>query len=74
MGKRNHRFNRQRTKNQVAVDHQTAGSYDKIIKENKHFEKYYKESGIVPENEWDDFMECLKAPLPVTFRITSYKK
>jgi hypothetical protein len=27
--------------------------------------------GVVPENEWDQFMAALRADLPTTFRITS---
>lgn len=75
MGKRNrgHRFNRTKTNKNLndksnVINHQTAGSYDKIIKENKLFEKYYKETGIVPANEWDTFIEVIKEPLPIAFR------
>lgn len=42
------------------------------MKENKLFEKYYKELGFVPEEEWDAFMNALREPLPITFRITSF--
>ncbi|XP_048751869.2 RNA cytosine C(5)-methyltransferase NSUN2-like isoform X3 [Ostrea edulis] len=45
--------------------------YQTSVRENKLFEKYYKELGIVPEEEWDAFMNALKDPLPITFRITS---
>ena len=71
MGKRNRgqkRFNRSKAAKNENINHQTAGSYDKIIKENKLFEKYYKETGIVAENEWNEFIECIKEPLPVSFR------
>jgi len=37
--------------------------------ENKHFEAYYKAQKICPEAEWDDFMACLRTPLPTSFRI-----
>ena len=37
---------------------------------NPAFEAYYRESGIVPEAEWDDFMSTLRRPLGVSFRIT----
>ncbi|BDA47721.1 probable RNA cytosine-C(5)-methyltransferase NSUN2 [Coccomyxa sp. Obi] len=37
--------------------------------ENADFEEYYKAQGIVPEGEWDAFMETLRKPLPTTFRI-----
>ncbi|CAH1268835.1 NSUN2 [Branchiostoma lanceolatum] len=46
---------------------------DTFVKENKDFEKFYKEQGIVPEGEWDKFLEGLRSPLPATFRITGYK-
>ncbi|KAL6760331.1 tRNA-methyltransferase, partial [Haematococcus lacustris] len=38
-------------------------------KSNADFEEYYKAQGIVPEEEWDAFLACLRSPLPVTFRI-----
>ena len=74
MGKRgrgNKRF-RNRVKEEketgVKINHGNAGSYERIIKENKLFESYYKGTGVIPTEEWDDFIECLKQPLPVTFR------
>ena len=42
---------------------------DPIVKENKDFEEYYKEHGIVPEGEFDAFLDALRRPLPATFRI-----
>uniref|UniRef100_A0A8C9JXN7 tRNA (cytosine(34)-C(5))-methyltransferase n=1 Tax=Panthera tigris altaica TaxID=74533 RepID=A0A8C9JXN7_PANTA len=47
--------------------------YPEIVKENKLFEHYYQELKIVPEGEWDQFMEALREPLPATLRITGYK-
>lgn len=47
--------------------------YDIIIKKNEHFEKYYRQLGLVAEAEYDKFLDILKQPLPITFRITSYK-
>ncbi|KPP74911.1 tRNA (cytosine(34)-C(5))-methyltransferase-like [Scleropages formosus] len=47
--------------------------YSEIIKENKLFEQYYREQKIVPEGEFEHFMETLREPLPATFRITGYK-
>lgn len=38
------------------------------------FEEYYKQQGIVPEGEWDAFMESLRTPLPTTFRINGSGK
>ncbi|XP_077922669.1 RNA cytosine C(5)-methyltransferase NSUN2 isoform X2 [Halichoerus grypus] len=49
------------------------GGYPEIVKENKLFEHYYQELKIVPEGEWDLFMEALREPLPATLRITGYK-
>ncbi|GMH39645.1 hypothetical protein BSKO_07543 [Bryopsis sp. KO-2023] len=43
--------------------------WDEIIKESEKFEHYYKAQGLVPEGEWDEFLETLRRPLPVTFRI-----
>uniref|UniRef100_UPI00358F2CBB RNA cytosine C(5)-methyltransferase NSUN2-like isoform X2 n=1 Tax=Myxine glutinosa TaxID=7769 RepID=UPI00358F2CBB len=47
--------------------------YAEILKENRVFEQYYREQGIVPTEEWNDMMEALRQPLPVTFRITGYR-
>uniref|UniRef100_A0A3P8PVM2 tRNA (cytosine(34)-C(5))-methyltransferase n=1 Tax=Astatotilapia calliptera TaxID=8154 RepID=A0A3P8PVM2_ASTCA len=79
MGKRS----RQRQKNQNAGrdNRDTAVSktpgwgagYADIIKENKLFENYYKELGLVPEGEFEQFMEAMREPLPATIRITGYK-
>lgn len=49
------------------------GGYPEIVKENKLFEHFYQELKIVPEGEWDQFMEALREPLPATLRITGYK-
>ena len=38
------------------------------------FEEYYQRQGIVPEGEWDAFMESLRTPLPTTFRINGSGK
>ena len=53
--------------------HQKRMLYDTIVKENALFEKYYKQLGIMPDEEFSTFMSTLKRPLPITFRITSYK-
>ncbi|KLO09985.1 cytosine-5--methyltransferase [Schizopora paradoxa] len=44
-----------------------------IETENANFEKYYKAQGIVPEAEWDAFMQALRRPLPSTFRIAGHR-
>lgn len=47
--------------------------YADIVKENKLFEHYYKELKIVPDGEFEEFMEAMREPLPATIRITGYK-
>uniref|UniRef100_A0A674P4H0 tRNA (cytosine(34)-C(5))-methyltransferase n=1 Tax=Takifugu rubripes TaxID=31033 RepID=A0A674P4H0_TAKRU len=74
MGKRS----RQRQKNQTAGrdSRDNAGwgaGYADIVKENKLFEHYYKEQGLVPDGEFEHFMEAMREPLPATIRITGYK-
>ncbi|KAG8695532.1 hypothetical protein FRC09_009096 [Ceratobasidium sp. 395] len=47
------------------------GSWGADVKqENEGFERYYKATGIVPEEEWDEFWSTLKVVLPTTFRVT----
>ena len=47
-----------------------AGEYNLgFSKENAKFEEYYKAQKIVPEDEWDAFMDSLRTPLPTSFRI-----
>nr|XP_031858166.1 uncharacterized protein CI109_006408 [Kwoniella shandongensis]KAA5525238.1 hypothetical protein CI109_006408 [Kwoniella shandongensis] len=44
--------------------------FDPTDMNNEAFEQYYKAQGIVSEEEWTDFMACLRKELPVTFRVT----
>lgn len=37
---------------------------------NDDFETYYKAQGVVGEGEWSRFLETLKTPLPLTFRLS----
>lgn len=71
MGKRS----RQRQRNQPAGRDSAAwgAGYADIVKENKLFEHYYKELGLVPDGEFEQFMEAMREPLPATIRITGYK-
>uniref|UniRef100_A0A673YV37 tRNA (cytosine(34)-C(5))-methyltransferase n=1 Tax=Salmo trutta TaxID=8032 RepID=A0A673YV37_SALTR len=55
-------------------DNGWGAGYADIIKENKLFEAYYRELGLVPEGEFDQFMEAMREPLPATIRITGYKR
>ncbi|XP_068431583.1 RNA cytosine C(5)-methyltransferase NSUN2 [Clinocottus analis] len=73
MGKRS----RQRQKNQATGrDDRDSGwgvGYADIVKENKLFEHYYTELGLVPAGEFEQFMDAMREPLPATIRITGYK-
>ncbi|XP_055810969.1 uncharacterized protein LOC129880797 [Solanum dulcamara] len=42
-----------------------------FVTQNLAFEEYYKEQGIVPPEEWNTFMDCLRSELPAAFRINS---
>uniref|UniRef100_A0A8C7TMD1 tRNA (cytosine(34)-C(5))-methyltransferase n=1 Tax=Oncorhynchus mykiss TaxID=8022 RepID=A0A8C7TMD1_ONCMY len=55
-------------------DNGWGAGYADIIKENKLFEAYYQELGLVPEGEFDQFMAAMREPLPATIRITGYKR
>lgn len=48
-------------------------NYADIIRENKDFENYYKTQKIVPEEQWDSFINTMRKNLPVAFRITGSK-
>ncbi|KAL5521818.1 NCL1 [Sanghuangporus sanghuang] len=41
---------------------------------NERFEKYYKAQQILPEDEWDAFLDALRQPLPSTFRIAAHRQ
>ncbi|KAI3357995.1 hypothetical protein L3Q82_003020 [Scortum barcoo] len=74
MGKRS----RQRQKTQAGGrdNRDNAGwgaGYADIVKENELFEHYYKEQGLVPDGEFEQFMNAMREPLPATIRITGYK-
>ncbi|KAJ0981406.1 hypothetical protein J5N97_009661 [Dioscorea zingiberensis] len=46
-------------------------SWQPFATQNTGFEEYYKEQGIISENEWEEFMSVLRKPLPAAFRINS---
>ncbi|RKP10624.1 S-adenosyl-L-methionine-dependent methyltransferase [Thamnocephalis sphaerospora] len=52
--------------------------YKELEKTNAAFEAYYKTNGqaqsIVPEEEWNTFLEFLRAELPTTFRVTGTRR
>ncbi|KAF7323657.1 tRNA (Cytosine-5-)-methyltransferase [Mycena kentingensis (nom. inval.)] len=36
---------------------------------NERFSTYYKAQNIVPDEEWEEFIDALRTPLPTTFRV-----
>ncbi|GAA6030928.1 hypothetical protein JCM8097_008941 [Rhodosporidiobolus ruineniae] len=49
----------------------SGGNYQVVNQTNETFESYYTKQGIIPADEWDQFLAALKAPLPTTFRLTA---
>ncbi|XP_031491987.1 uncharacterized protein LOC116258757 isoform X1 [Nymphaea colorata] len=46
-------------------------TWEPFVTQNPSFEEYYKEQGIVSEDEWDEFLAVLRKALPAAFRINS---
>uniref|UniRef100_A0A8C1YK47 tRNA (cytosine(34)-C(5))-methyltransferase n=1 Tax=Cyprinus carpio TaxID=7962 RepID=A0A8C1YK47_CYPCA len=61
------------TQTKSSAEQRRKTGYSEIIKENKLFEHYYTELKIVPEGEFEEFMQAMREPLPATMRITGYK-
>jgi len=55
-------------------DDDDRGMLEKSDMKNERFTSYYKAQRIIPEEEWDEFMEALKRPLPTTFRIAGSRE
>ena len=47
---------------------------EKINMENDRFSAYYKAQKIVPEEEWDAFIDALRQHLPTTFRVAGSRQ
>ncbi len=48
------------------------GGYEAADLKNPRFEAYYREQGILPDaEEFEQFLESMRTPLPTTFRITA---
>src|SRR5690606_31983120 len=44
-----------------------------IVKENQAFETYYRKQELVKsDEEWQEFLEALRSPLPAAFRINGF--
>ena len=41
---------------------------------NAEFEEYYRAQKLIPDEEWPAFLETLRTPLPITFRINGSGK
>jgi multisite-specific tRNA:(cytosine-C5)-methyltransferase len=41
---------------------------------NDRFFAYYKAQNIVPEKEWEQFIQCMQHHLPTTFRLTGSRQ
>ena len=65
---------REARKEKKKDDRPRGRAYVEVVKENRLFEEYYKAIGIVPPSEWDQFMSCLKLPLPATFRLAGCRR
>ncbi|KAK0135264.1 tRNA (cytosine(34)-C(5))-methyltransferase [Merluccius polli] len=74
MGKRSRQRQKKQSSGRDNRDNSSWGAgYADIVKENKLFEDYYKELDLVPEGEFQLFMDAMREPLPATIRITGYK-
>ena len=52
--------------------HPNRNSWDNMIMENERFTAFYKAMNFIKDGEeWDSFIDHLKAPLPACFRINS---
>ncbi|EMD37062.1 hypothetical protein CERSUDRAFT_50963, partial [Gelatoporia subvermispora B] len=47
---------------------------EKADMHNERFEKYYKAQNILPDDEWDKFLEAMRSPLPTTFRVAGSRQ
>ncbi|GBE83565.1 Multisite-specific tRNA:(cytosine-C(5))-methyltransferase trm4b [Sparassis crispa] len=41
---------------------------------NERFEKYYRAQSILTDDEWQEFMETMRNPLPTTFRVAGSRQ
>jgi multisite-specific tRNA:(cytosine-C5)-methyltransferase len=55
-------------------DDDDRGMLEKSDMKNERFTSYYKAQRIIPDEEWDQFIEALRRPLPTTFRIAGSRE
>lgn len=52
----------------------THSNYEDLELKNENFERYYKEQSILSDEEFQQFMDLLKVPLPTSFRFTGSRR
>ncbi|KAK7505251.1 hypothetical protein BaRGS_00003413 [Batillaria attramentaria] len=67
------RGRQQRGQFQKGHQHPNEVNYEKTLKDNEMFEKFYQGLKLMPSEEWYYFYRRMQEPLPVTFRITGYR-
>lgn len=55
-------------------DYNNQKNWTELVKENEKWETYYKDLGVIPVEEWDQFKKTCQSQLPLTFRITGSRK
>lgn len=50
------------------------GMLERADMHNERFTTYYKAQKIMPDDEWETFMDSLRRPLPTTFRIAGSRQ
>jgi hypothetical protein len=55
-------------------DEYRSAPIDKSTMNNARFESYYKTQAIIPEDQWDAFLDSLREPLPTTFRVAGSRQ
>eukprot|EP00249_Psilotum_nudum_P015141 c25184_g2_i1 orf=2-310(-) len=60
-----------KSRSECSQDAANSAGWQPFVKESPMFEQYYKEQGIVLEQEWDFFLATLRKSLPATFRINA---
>ena len=56
------------------IKKQRVVGYSENELENRDFEEYYREQNLLDEKNFEGFLETLKQPLPISFRITGNRK
>lgn len=57
-----------------AEDDDDRGMLEREDMHNERFTTYYQAQKIIPDDEWETFMEALRRPLPTTFRIAGSRQ